>query len=492
MLDRDRRQVGYLRFSLTAACQMRCTYCRPDWMRGGCGSKQLNAPEIEAIVRHLVGHHGLKKVRLTGGDPTARPDLIEIISRLAVIDGIDDLAMTTNGLSLAHHATDYAAAGLHRVNISLDSLDPATFERMTGIDGLALVLRGIDAAMDGYAVRQVSPGNTLPVVGEVAIGNPPPQMPHDAALRIFTGGPVPADCEAVIPREQVDERSDAIYLPADIAIKPGQHIRRRGENGQAGEDIVEQGTPISPAVAATLAAFGIAEPCVHRRVRLAAIVTGNEVHEASAMVEPWQLRDSNGPALAALFARRPWVDWRGVDRAPDDRNRLGQAIAAAMADSDALLLTGGVSMGDYDFVPAILAELGCNIVFHKLPIRPGKPVLGAIGPDGQAVLGLPGNPVSVMTTARRLAWPVLRHRAGFAQADPPAATVTLTNPDDKQLALHWSRPVRLIANGQAELIMTRGSGDIISAARSDGFVEIPANQTGPGPWPFHRWGAGDE
>ena len=122
----------------------------------------------------------------------------------------------------------------------------------------------------------------------------------------------------------------------------------------------------------------------------------------------------------------------------------------------------------------------------------GAPVLGAIGPQGQAVFGLPGNPVSVMTTARRLALPVLRHRAGFLQADLPAVSVTLINPDHKPLALHWSRPVRLVAHGQAELIATRGSGDIISAARSDGFVEIPADQTGPGPWPFYLWGATNE
>jgi len=349
------------------------------------------------------------------------------------------------------------------------------------------------SAMDGYAVRSADlDERQLPVVGEVAIGQPPPEMPLSAALRIFTGGPVPAGCDAVIPREQVEERPESIRLPADIKIKPGQHIRRRGENGQAGETIVESGTRISPAVAAALAACGVAEPCVHRRIRLGAIVTGNEVLDVAADVEPWQLRDSNGPALATMFANRPWVDWRGVDHAVDDRDPLRQTIAAALADADAVLLTGGVSMGDYDFVPAILAELGCDIIFHKLPIRPGKPVLGAIGPQGQAVLGLPGNPVSVMTTGRRLALPALRHRAGFVPADPSVASVTLVNPDDKPLALHWSRLVRWVGNGQAELITTRGSGDIISAARSDGFVEIPANQIGPGPWPFYSWGATDE
>jgi GTP 3',8-cyclase len=148
MNNRHDRQISYLRLSLTAACQMRCTYCRPDWLRGGRDANQLTAAEIESVVRHLVSHHGLSKVRLTGGDPTARPDLVEIITRLAGIDGINDLAMTTNGLSLARFASDYAAAGLHRVNLSLDSLDPVTFERMTGIDGLALVRRGIDAAID--------------------------------------------------------------------------------------------------------------------------------------------------------------------------------------------------------------------------------------------------------------------------------------------------------------------------------------------------------
>jgi molybdopterin molybdotransferase len=349
------------------------------------------------------------------------------------------------------------------------------------------------SAMDGYAVRVTDlDERELSVVGAVAIGQPPPEMPLRAALRIFTGGPVPAGCDAVIPREHVEEQPDSIGLPADIRIMPGQHIRRRGENGEAGETIVEPGTPISVAVAGALAAGGVAEPCVHRRARLAAIVTGNEVHEVTADVGPWQLRDSNGPALTAMFARQPWVDWRGVEHAVDERDQLRATIATALHDCDALLLTGGVSMGDYDFVPAILAELGCDIIFHKLPIRPGKPVLGAVGPQGQAVFGLPGNPVSVMTTARRLALPALRCRAGFGQADPPAASVMIDPPDDKQLALLWSRPVRLVGDGQAELIDTRGSGDIISAARSDGFVEIPANRAGPGPWPFFSWGAGDE
>lgn len=147
MQDSIGRQIGYLRLSLTSACAMRCTYCRPAVM-ASCGDRPILTPEeIERLVRHLVSNHGLRKVRLTGGDPTARPDLLDIIARLAAIRGLRDLAMTTNGLTLARHARAYAAAGLHRVNVSLDTLDPGKFARITGVDALPRVLEGIEAAL---------------------------------------------------------------------------------------------------------------------------------------------------------------------------------------------------------------------------------------------------------------------------------------------------------------------------------------------------------
>ena len=147
-IDPHGRGIGYLRLSLTKACQMRCVYCRPAWLRNPDAAGNLSCDEIGQVVTHLATHHGLQKVRLTGGDPTARPDLLQIIERVARIPGIDDLAMTTNGLTLASKARDYAAAGLHRVNVSLDSLDRDTFTRMTGIDGVDRVMSGIDAALD--------------------------------------------------------------------------------------------------------------------------------------------------------------------------------------------------------------------------------------------------------------------------------------------------------------------------------------------------------
>ncbi|RMD64826.1 MAG: GTP 3',8-cyclase MoaA [Planctomycetota bacterium] len=147
MQDALGRAVRYLRLSLTPACQMRCVYCRPA-LHTNCAPDMLGPSELEALALRLVEAHGVRKIRLTGGDPTARPDLLEIIERLARIPGLGELAMTTNGLSLASRARRYVEAGLSRVNVSLDSLDPARFARMTGVDALPRALEGVDAALE--------------------------------------------------------------------------------------------------------------------------------------------------------------------------------------------------------------------------------------------------------------------------------------------------------------------------------------------------------
>ncbi len=231
MDDSDGRQIGYLRLSLTAACQMRCTYCRPDWLRHGGRSGQLTPAEIEAVVRHLVRRHGLTKVRLTGGDPTARPDLIEIIERVAGVDGLRDLAMTTNGLSLARHAESYRRAGLQRVNVSLDSLNPSTFARMTGVDALPRVLAGIDAALDA-GLRPVRL-NTVVLAGEN--DHELPELVRFAAARdleirfieLMPMGPL-ADrwAERYVPESAMRRRIDPI-AEAWSSIDQGHDSARR-------------------------------------------------------------------------------------------------------------------------------------------------------------------------------------------------------------------------------------------------------------------------
>ena len=188
-----------------------------------------------------------------------------------------------------------------------------------------------------------------------------------------------------------------------------------------------------------------------------------------------------------MLSGMPWLAPPRLLHVKDDPAAITQALRQCLADCDAVLLTGGVSMGQHDHVPDAIAAAGGKILFRKLPIRPGHPVLGAVSCDGQAILGLPGNPVSVMVTARRFAAAVLQHLAGIADPHPPPPTVTLSNPDTAQLPLWWFRPVRLVSPGRAELLRGMGSADIVSAANSDGFVEIPPHSQGAGPWPFWRW-----
>jgi len=148
LVDRLGRGVGYLRLSLTKACSMRCTYCRPERIASIRGEPTLTPDEIQRLVEHLADRHGLSKVRLTGGDPTSRRELTEIIERVAGVKGVRDVAMTTNGLTLVKRAREYRDAGLRRINISLDTLHPQRFAALTGVDGLERVLRGLDAARD--------------------------------------------------------------------------------------------------------------------------------------------------------------------------------------------------------------------------------------------------------------------------------------------------------------------------------------------------------
>lgn len=348
------------------------------------------------------------------------------------------------------------------------------------------------SAMDGYAVAlgEVKGGAVLAIADRVLPGRAAPAMPIGACVQIMTGAVVPEGADAVIKREDVSEYEERIELPGDIAVECGQNIRRRGENEAAGVTVVDAGTPIDASVTAALVSFGSSKVNVFRRVRVAIITTGDELLEPGDQAADYQIRDSNGPTLHAMFAPVPWVEVVSRVHVRDEPDALADAITDALGQCDALLLTGGVSAGTHDFVPGELAKAGCEIVFHKLPIRPGRPLLGAVGPGGELVMGLPGNPVSVMCTTRRIGVPLLRRRAGFAIADAPGLPVELTEHDGRPLHLWWYRPVKIKSDGRATLGPSKGSGDLVSSARCDGFVEIPPQRDDTGPFAYTPWSIG--
>jgi molybdopterin molybdotransferase len=344
--------------------------------------------------------------------------------------------------------------------------------------------------MDGYAVRisELS-GGSLAVTGEIAIGKAPPAMPVGAALTIVTGAPVPEGCDAVIKREDVTESPGRIGFGAGVvaSVKDGQNIRRRGENLDAGALVCGGGRLVTPALAGSLATFGMANPEVFTKVRVGVVITGDEVVDPGETPDEWSLRDSHGSVLGSMLSSSAWIERGPMTRAKDDAESIYVAAKEALDSCDALILTGGVSMGDHDHVPDVVRRMGAEVVFHRLPQRPGKPALGAVRGDGKPVFGLPGNPLSVLVTARRLVMPALARRTGMPGLMAPTL-VRVTNGDAKTLGMWWHRLVRVTGDGEAELVVSRGSGDVPSAAVSDGFVEVPPGGSGDGPWLFYGWG----
>jgi len=352
------------------------------------------------------------------------------------------------------------------------------------------------SAMDGYAVRMrdLASDQAVPVVGEIQPGQSPPAMLAHGVLRIFTGALVPAEAEAVVKREDAQELPTEVrWTPAARTLAPGANIRRQGENGRAGAQALPAGTLLHAASIATAISFGAARVLLHRPVRCAVIVTGNELLGAEDSPQPWQLRDSNGPTVAAMITGQPWLQLEQQIRCGDDPQQLQTQLAAALQRSDAVILTGGVSKGDYDYVPAAIAEAGGEIRFHRLPIRPGQPILGAATASGKLILGLPGNPVSAACGMLRFGLPLLRKLGGHQYWQSRPLSVRLANPGDKTLPLHWMRLVRLQGTAgesgavEAELIASQGSGDLVALGISDGFIEQPPGAVGAGPWPCYRW-----
>ncbi|MCA9183486.1 MAG: molybdopterin molybdotransferase MoeA [Planctomycetales bacterium] len=347
------------------------------------------------------------------------------------------------------------------------------------------------SAMDGYALRFAEltsgkPCGIFQIAAVVAAGTPAPPLPPGQAIKLFTGAPVPSEADIVIKREDTSETASRVTINlAREEISVGQHIRPQGENIRCGTTVLPAGTVLTPQAMVAVAAFGRKEVHVFRKLKVVVLNTGDELAEMGDPVAAWQIRDSNGPFLESWLANKPWIEFLERRRVADTLDCVSDQLQECCEIADAVILTGGVSMGDADYVPDAIRSLGGEIVFHRLPIRPGKPVLGA-HIRGKLLLGLPGNPVSVGVTARTIGLPLLEHMAGRVSAEGCELAV-VNNPDSMSAELVWFRLVERDLSGGLRLVESRGSGDLVSLAKSVGFVEFPASQTGAGPWRFYRW-----
>jgi molybdopterin molybdotransferase len=267
------------------------------------------------------------------------------------------------------------------------------------------------SAMDGYALAgSVRAGGRRRVETTIAAGDPPGfVLSPPAVARIMTGAPVPHGADRILPVEATDGGRGEVEFRAEAG--PGDHIRRRGEILRAGDPLLPAGARLTPGALALLATHGHAEVPVYRAPSVAIVTTGDEVVPPDAEPGPGQLRDSHTDFLLAA-GETLGLSFAPLGIAPDRPEVLRSMIEHGLR-SDVLLLCGGVSMGEFDFVEGALGQLGCTIHLDAVAIQPGKPLVFATHPGG-LVFGLPGNPASVMVSFWLFVRPALRRLLGFA------------------------------------------------------------------------------
>lgn len=329
------------------------------------------------------------------------------------------------------------------------------------------------SAMDGYALSSIAADDEhWPVASVIAAGDSPGfQLPAGRAAKIMTGAPVPAGADRVIPVEKTDGGSDRMYIETPVDI--GANIRRKAEILRVGDEILSPGSRITPGALALIATHGYSSITVYRRPTVTVLTTGDEVIPPEREPRPGQLRDSHTDFLLSA-GRTIGLDFDSLGIAPDEPRRLTELIRRGL-ESDVLLLGGGVSMGEFDLVEDVLADLECEILFDRVSIQPGKPLVVARHDSG-LVFGLPGNPASVMACFWLFVRPALRRLQGIPDrfwSGSLAAELSGPLPAAPRRDRFLPAEIRL-TNGKlyAEPTATKGSHDLSAFSHGSALVRI--------------------
>ncbi len=332
-------------------------------------------------------------------------------------------------------------------------------------------------AMDGWAVRAADVARApvlLSRAGAAGAGRVPGTLPPLAAWKVMTGAPMPPGSDAVVPVEDAVEIDDAT-VRLDALPRPGAHVRTRGEVFPRGTLLLAAGRRLTPADLVLAAAAGRSTLRVARAVRAAVLVTGDEIVATGDIPGPAQIRNTNGPLLLGAL-RRAGADVTDLGVVRDTEAALAKTIRAAFARADDVLVTtGGVSAGDYDFVGAALEAAGASIRFHKVAIRPAKPVLFATK-GAMLVFALPGNPVSAAIAFDFFVRPALRAAAGIRPPLPPALPARLSAAvKNKGPRVAFHPAILSLRDGMEEVVplATKGSHDVLAHARANALLELP-------------------
>ena len=335
--------------------------------------------------------------------------------------------------------------------------------------------------MDGISIRHESlaSGNRRFTIQETQHAGDPAQTlgSADDCIEIMTGGVLPTDSDCVIPVERIEVQDGVATIEEGYTAERGQFVHPQGSDYPAGEEILPAGRMITPMDVAIIASCGLAYVQASSQPVIRVISTGNELVRPGKPVETHQVRLSNGPALVAML-RQQGFQQTADEHLVDEPDLLRQRLGEILNESSVLILSGGVSMGQADYVPQVLGELGVKVVFHKISQRPGKPMWFGIGPNRQAVFALPGNPVSSLVCCRQYVLPALWKASGREMPQSEWAVLAedfMFNPE-----LTCFLPVRIESGDDGRVmaipVETNTSGDFASLSGTDGYVELPLEQ----------------
>lgn len=327
-----------------------------------------------------------------------------------------------------------------------------------------------NSAMDGYAIAWEDTGETREVVGLVAAGDSElKSLRKGEAARIFTGAPIPPGADTVIQQEKIIRTGNQIQFERKD-FRPGASVRLRGAQCKKGDEILPAGSLINPGTIALLASLGIAEVEVFDLPKIAMIVTGNELREIGEELNPGQIYNSSGPALQAYLETIGVKDVQ-IFHAEDDFEKVILTIKEALKVCDFLLLTGGISVGDFDFVKDGLKENEVEEIFYKISQRPGKPLFAGIK-EGKIVFALPGNPASVLTCFLNYVKPSILQWAGHSDSWKPTQILPLADIFTKSVNLTLFLKAK-IEKGKVQVLPGQESFNLLSFGQADGLAEIP-------------------
>ena len=312
------------------------------------------------------------------------------------------------------------------------------------------------------------------------------------AVEVMTGAMVPGGTDCIIPLEEYDLVEDVATLKPQVSAKAFRNVQRRGEDSEPGVAMLKAGIRLGAPEIAVAASAGLGRVSVTRQPRVVAISTGDELIDPGEPILEHQVRRSNAYAIVAALRDRGY-ELVGQDHIPDDEGSLTEQLSRHLSERDVLILSGGVSKGKFDLVPEVLKKLGVGQVFYQVAQRPGMPMYFGSGPAGQAVFGLPGNPVSTCICLVRYVVAALVHMSGRAPAPAQHMPLASTVKAGRVPATYFLPvTVQFDARGAPTAVPApaNGPGDFLALTRADGFVELPPQTEPFAPGfvaAFYRW-----